>query len=90
MFHLILRFLTGVKGGEKLGVEPILKAKDMADKNVEHLGIMAYAANFQWIPGRIAPSQRIKVTCDKHASRVNENVRKQNIKFPGATVLSIC
>ncbi|KAK6633220.1 hypothetical protein RUM44_003821 [Polyplax serrata] len=70
----------GVKGGEKLGVEPILKAKDMADKNVEHLGIMAYAANFQWIPGRIAPSQRIKVTCDKHASRVNENVTF-NIEF---------
>lgn len=66
----------GMKGGEKLGVEPILKAKDMADKNVEHLGVMAYAANFQWIPGRAAPSQRLKVTCDKRTCRINESVSK--------------
>lgn len=67
-------YFIGLKGGEKLGVEPLLKAKDMVDKNVEHLGVMAYAANFQWIPNRASPGQRVKVTCDKHTCRVNEMV----------------
>lgn len=70
-----------MKGGQKLGVEPILKGKDMADPKVEHLGIMAYAAHFQWIPGRASPGQRIKVTCDKHNIRVNETVRTNPVFY---------
>ncbi|XP_046560615.1 filamin-A-like isoform X1 [Haliotis rubra] len=37
---------TGIDCGRRLGVEPILSAKEMADPEVEHLGIMAYAAYF--------------------------------------------
>ncbi|XP_067668834.1 filamin-B-like isoform X3 [Haliotis asinina] len=36
----------GIDCGRRLGVEPILSAKEMADPEVEHLGIMAYAAYF--------------------------------------------
>ena len=30
-----------------IGVEPVISAKEMADLNVDHIGIMAYAATFQ-------------------------------------------
>ncbi|XP_071442492.1 filamin-C isoform X2 [Hetaerina americana] len=62
----------GIRGGERLGVEPILRAKDMADRNVEHLGVMAYAAHFQWIKPRPRPSDRISVSVDSNMGRVNE------------------
>jgi filamin len=64
----------GIHGGEKLGIEPILKAKDMADKNVEHLGVMAYAAHFQWIQPRQKPGDRLTVSCDLHTAKVNKPV----------------
>ncbi|XP_059143816.1 filamin-B-like, partial [Physella acuta] len=38
---------TGIDAARKLGVEPIFSAKEMADPEVEHLGIMAYAAKFR-------------------------------------------
>jgi filamin len=66
--------LTGIRGGEKLGIEPILKAKDMADKNVEHLGVMAYAAHFQWIQPRQKPGDRLTVSCDSHTAKLNKPV----------------
>ncbi|XP_048246435.1 filamin-C-like isoform X1 [Haliotis rufescens] len=37
---------SGIDCGRRLGVEPILSAKEMSDPEVEHLGIMAYAAYF--------------------------------------------
>lgn len=36
----------GIQAGKKLGVEPILTAKEMCDPEVDHIGIMAYAAYF--------------------------------------------
>nr|CAD7581889.1 unnamed protein product [Timema californicum] len=63
--------MSGILGGSKLGVEPILKARDMADKNVEHLGVMAYTANFQWLKPRKSPGDRMAVSCDLHTTTVN-------------------
>ncbi|XP_076753150.1 filamin-type immunoglobulin domains fbug isoform X1 [Xylocopa sonorina] len=60
----------GIDGGKKLGVEPILKAKDMADQNVEHLGVMAYAANFQWVKPRPQASKQIVIHIDSTSARV--------------------
>jgi filamin len=65
---------AGIKGGQKLGVEPILKAKDMADQNVEHLGVMAYAAHFQWIRPRQQPSERLAAHWTQHTSRIQKSV----------------
>ncbi|KAL4220761.1 hypothetical protein ACF0H5_021155 [Mactra antiquata] len=36
----------GIDGAKGLGVEPILAAKEMCDPEVDHIGIMAYAAYF--------------------------------------------
>ncbi|XP_026826378.1 filamin-A isoform X2 [Ooceraea biroi] len=62
----------GIDGGKKLGVEPILKAKDMADQNVEHLGVMAYAAYFQWVKPRPQASQQIAVHIDSTSARIQQ------------------
>ncbi|KAK2586988.1 hypothetical protein KPH14_010959 [Odynerus spinipes] len=62
----------GIDGGKKLGVEPILKAKDMADQNVEHLGVMAYAAYFQWVKPRPQASEQIAVHIDSTSARVQQ------------------
>ncbi|XP_046603545.1 filamin-A [Neodiprion virginianus] len=62
----------GIEGGKKIGVEPILKAKDMADQNVEHLGVMAYAAYFQWVKPRPQASEQIAVHVDSTSARVQQ------------------
>ncbi|XP_043285268.1 filamin-B [Venturia canescens] len=62
----------GIDGAKKLGVEPILKAKDMADQNVEHLGVMAYAAHFQWVKPRPQASEQIAVHVESTSARVQQ------------------
>ncbi|CAB3377794.1 Hypothetical predicted protein [Cloeon dipterum] len=62
----------GIRGGQRLGVEPILRAKDMADQNVEHLGVMAYAAHFQWVRARNQPSERLAAHWTQHTCRVHK------------------
>ncbi|XP_043473409.1 filamin-A isoform X2 [Leptopilina heterotoma] len=62
----------GIDSGKKLGVEPILKAKDLADQNVEHLGVMAYAAYFQWVKPRPQASEQIAVHVDSTSARVQQ------------------
>ncbi|KAK0179966.1 hypothetical protein PV327_005658 [Microctonus hyperodae] len=62
----------GIDGAKKLGVEPILKAKDMADQNVEHLGVMAYAAHFQWVKPRPQASEQLAVHVESTSARVQQ------------------
>lgn len=52
----------------------MLKAVDMADPNVEHLGVMAYAAYFQWVKARPKPCDRLKITPDAKTVRVHNPV----------------
>lgn len=61
------------------GVQPILSAKDMADKNVEHLGVMAYAAHYQWIPERPPLQDLINVTLNSTSGRVGEPVSTRSL-----------
>ncbi|XP_065214935.1 filamin-A isoform X4 [Planococcus citri] len=61
---------SGIYAGRRLGVDPLLSAKDMVNQNVEHLGVMAYAASFQWIPPRTHPSAVVAATSDSHTTRV--------------------
>lgn len=63
-----------VEAGEGLGVKPILTAKDMANPEVEHLGIMAYAAQLQWVPPRPPLSQMLTVHLESTSGRVGEPV----------------
>lgn len=61
---------SGLAAGAKLGVEPILRARDMVDQNVEHLGVMAYAASFQWIPPRPPATTLMQASIQSHTTRV--------------------
>ncbi|CAG0878889.1 unnamed protein product [Darwinula stevensoni] len=61
-------------GGEKLGVQPLLKAKEMADPGLTHLGPMAYVARYLWVPARKCPGERLHVTCDVRHIKVNHPV----------------
>lgn len=56
------------------GVQPVLSAKDMANRDVEHLGVMAYAAHFQWLPERPPLHDLINVTLTSTSGRVGEPV----------------
>lgn len=61
--------------GKQLGVTPILSPKDMANPDVEHLGIMAYAAHLQWVTPRPPLSNLIAVHLESSSGRVGEPVR---------------
>lgn len=67
--------------GERLGVKSILTPKDMANPEVEHLGIMAYAANLQWVPPRPPLSQMINVQMESSSGRVGEPVKQLQNHF---------
>ncbi|XP_014668917.1 PREDICTED: filamin-C-like [Priapulus caudatus] len=54
----------GIDAARKLGVEPVLSAKAMADPDVEHLGIMAYAARCQNAKPRMSMEERVGITGD--------------------------
>lgn len=58
-----------------LGVQPVLSVKDMADIHVEHLGVMAYAAHFQWLPERPPLHDLISVRLESTSGRIGEPVR---------------
>jgi hypothetical protein len=47
----------------------------MANPNVEYLGVMAWAAQFQWIPDRTAPGDRLEIFCSASKAKVGEEVR---------------
>nr|XP_022900864.1 filamin-B [Onthophagus taurus] len=66
-----------IEAGKRLGVQPVLSPKDMADYNVEHLGVMAYAAYYQWVPERPPLQDMINVRLESTSGRVGEPTRFQ-------------
>ena len=46
----------------------------MANPNVEYLGVMAWAAQFQWIADKIAPGDRVQIQCNASKIRVGDEV----------------
>ncbi|XP_017114728.1 filamin-C isoform X2 [Drosophila elegans] len=71
-FHYENNIRKAVDAGARLGVQPILTAKDMANPEVEHLGIMAYAAHLQWVPPRPPLSDLVTVYLESTSGRVGE------------------
>ena len=63
---------VSINGGKKIGVPDVLDAKDMADPNVEYLGVMAWVAQFQWIPDKTPPSERLEMRCNLSKIKVGE------------------
>ena len=45
---LALLTFPGIDGGIRIGVQPVIPAQEIADPDVDHLGVMAYAAWFQY------------------------------------------
>ncbi|XP_040074680.2 filamin-A [Ixodes scapularis] len=52
----------GIMGGKYLGVDPLLTAKELADPEVQPLGVMAYIARFQGMTPRRRPRDKLTVT----------------------------
>ncbi|XP_055852874.1 filamin-A isoform X2 [Episyrphus balteatus] len=71
-FHYENNIRKAVEAGSKLGVKPFLSPKDMSSPDVEHLGIMAYAANLQWVTPRAPLSDMINVYLESTSGRVGE------------------
>jgi filamin len=55
--------------------------RDLASPNVEYLGVMAWAAQFQWIPDRTAPGDRLEIFCSTSKAKVGEEVRDHFHQF---------
>ena len=51
----------------------------MSNPNVEYLGVMAWAAQFQWIQDKIAPGDRVQIQCNANKIRVGDEVRQKKI-----------
>lgn len=66
---------VALSGGSKIGVPKVLESKDMANPNVEYLGVMAWVAQFQWIPDKTPPGERMEMRCNVSKIKIGEEVR---------------
>jgi len=57
---------------KKIGIPGVLDPKDIANPNVEYLGVMAWVAQFQWIPDKTPPSERLEMRCNLNKIKVGE------------------
>ncbi|XP_062543155.1 filamin-C isoform X1 [Armigeres subalbatus] len=64
-----------IEGGLKLGVKPVLAAKDMATADEEHLGIMAYATWLRWVIPRAPLTDMLAVQLESTSGRIGEPTR---------------
>ena len=61
----------------------------MSNPNVEYLGVMAWAAQFQWIQDKIAPGDRVQIQCSANKIRVGDEVRKSIILNYKSIILNL-
>ncbi|KAL9699468.1 hypothetical protein quinque_002909 [Culex quinquefasciatus] len=64
-----------IEGGLKLGVKPVLSAKDMATADEEHLGVMAYTTWLRWVIPRPPLADMFAVHLESTSGRVGEQTR---------------
>lgn len=64
-----------IEGGLKLGVKPVLSAKDMATADEEHLGVMAYTTWLRWVIPRPPLADMFAVHLESTSGRVGEQSR---------------
>ena len=72
--HWVSNLEVALDGGDKIGVPQVLEARDMANPNVEYLGVMAWAAQFQWIADKTPPGDRVQIQCNANKIRVGDEV----------------
>jgi hypothetical protein len=56
-----MKMKKGISGGEKIGIEKIIKDKEMEEKNVENLGVMEYDDKLKWVKNRKKNGERLNV-----------------------------
>jgi filamin len=61
-----------IEGGNRFGIKPVLSPKEMAQPDVEHLAIMAYATELQWITPRPPLADMLSVHLQSTSGRVAE------------------
>ncbi|KAJ8309855.1 hypothetical protein KUTeg_011720 [Tegillarca granosa] len=67
----LVKSLGGIDGAKTLGVEPVLTAKEMADPEVDHIGIMAYAAYFSSFKPAKSSAEKVVFTTQPRDVYVN-------------------
>ena len=60
----------------------------MSNPNVEYLGVMAWAAQFQWIQDKIAPGDRVQIQCNANKIRVGDEVRQKRLIMFNSSILA--
>ncbi len=65
---------AALSGARRIGVEAVMDARDMASPNVEYLGVMAWAAQFQWIQDQNPPGDKIEISGTPIKARMGEEV----------------
>ncbi len=63
-----------VDAGDRLGVRPVLSAKEMSHQDVEHLAVMAYATHLQFVTPRAPLTDMIAVHLQSTSGRVGETM----------------
>ncbi|KAL4704817.1 hypothetical protein ACJJTC_001292, partial [Scirpophaga incertulas] len=61
-----------IDAAKKIGIQPVLSAKDMSQNDSEHLGVMAWASQFRNIPPRPPIHDMLRVALDSTSGRVGE------------------
>ena len=58
----------------QVGVTPVMESRDMANPNVEYLGVMSWVAQFQWISDKSTPGERLEISVPVGKARINDEV----------------
>lgn len=71
---------SAIDCAKSLGVEPVLSAEEMTDQEVEHLGIMAYAAAFREFKPTVKSSgEKVALRTDLKLVQVGKAVSKAKL-----------
>ena len=57
-----------------MGVQPVLESRDISSPGVEYLGVMAWAAQFQWIPDKSGPAELVEMRVGTGKCKVNNQL----------------
>ena len=61
-----------IDAGSRFGIKPVLSPKDMAQPDVEHLPIKAYATHLRWITPRLPLADMVAVHLQSASGRFEE------------------
>ncbi|XP_026726106.1 filamin-C isoform X1 [Trichoplusia ni] len=61
-----------IDAAKKIGVQPVLSARDLSQSDVEHLGVMAWATQLKNVPPRPPVHDMLRVALDSTSGRVGE------------------